>query len=316
MRNQRRFHSQPLLIRMLNRQRTLFATIVVTYLISFWLVLTKGPAYEKYVEPVVFPKFSGTRSISENDELNSTISINGYTVGSEKLFQILSDQSDRWIFNPTAQYSSTPYLTTEKANNPSTVSYKNIIGTAPKKIISDTFLPSTVVGFVDETCKTFNSLSKEKRYCMIFKKSFLATLLQDTVFLSDETSFVTSGRVNSMSFRNSTIQVLPYLRVAANPFIQRLIEGLIARQMFFIKKDPFGNEFRYFCKEDITSEQMKKGINFYSTNHAYTAESLCWPIILSYKYWKATENLDFFDKVINKLLTLLIIFRIGNPVPN
>lgn len=110
-------------------------------------------------------------------------------------------------------------------------------------------------------------------------------------------TFVITGDIDAMWLRDSTAQVWPYLPlVKQDEKLRLLIAGVINRQKKFIRLDPYANAFyKDFTKKsewssDLTA--MKPGIH----ERKWEIDSLCYPIRLSYNYWKTTGDTSVFDK--------------------
>lgn len=110
-----------------------------------------------------------------------------------------------------------------------------------------------------------------------------------------EDTFVITGDIPAMWLRDSTAQTAVYLPLArSEPALQALFRGLIRRQSRCVLLDPYANAFyadaRYgeFCNDTTT---MKRGVH----ERKWEVDSLCYPIRLSYLYWKATGDTSAFD---------------------
>lgn len=110
-------------------------------------------------------------------------------------------------------------------------------------------------------------------------------------------TFVITGDIDAMWLRDSTAQVWPYLPlIKQDQKLKQLIAGVINRQKKFIRLDPYANAFyKDFTKKsewssDLTA--MKPGIH----ERKWEIDSLCYPIRLSYNYWKITGDNSVFDQ--------------------
>lgn len=109
-------------------------------------------------------------------------------------------------------------------------------------------------------------------------------------------TFVITGDIRAMWLRDSTAQVWPYLPLMKKEAaLQRLIAGVINRQVLCIRLDPYANAFMYGneisdWKSDIT--EMKPGLH----ERKWEIDSLCYPIRLAHGYWKETGDTSVFDE--------------------
>lgn len=126
---------------------------------------------------------------------------------------------------------------------------------------------------------------------LTFQKSFYATL--DGVInskgswgsvLSYETDgsvFVLTGDIEAMWLRDSSAQVLPYLRfLGEDEDVRLLVKGLLKKQFEFIRRDPYANAFN------------RNGSVF---ERKFELDSLCYPVWLAWEYQEATGDDSLFD---------------------
>ncbi len=113
----------------------------------------------------------------------------------------------------------------------------------------------------------------------------------------DGSIFLLTGDIPAMWLRDSACQMRPYLFMAKDvPEIATLFEGIIKKQMMGINIDPYANAFMKSVEdESIWTEDdttMLPGV----WERKYEIDSLCYPVKLSYDYWKATGNAHIFDE--------------------
>ena len=120
-------------------------------------------------------------------------------------------------------------------------------------------------------------------------------------------TFMITGDIDAMWLRDSSAQVWPYLPLMkADKNLQELIKGVINRQVKCILKDPYANAF--YKDETKISEwkddktEMKPGIH----ERKWEIDSLCYPIRLSYGYWKETGDTSVFDKDWKEAMKLIV----------
>ena len=118
--------------------------------------------------------------------------------------------------------------------------------------------------------------------------------LDTTVHYSEQQgkpdSFIITGDINAMWLRDSTAQVWPYLHLAnEDEQLKKLFIGVINRQTKCILIDPYANAFNFGptgseWKSDLT--EMKPELH----ERKWEIDSLCYPVRLSYHYWKLTGD--------------------------
>jgi meiotically up-regulated gene 157 (Mug157) protein len=118
-------------------------------------------------------------------------------------------------------------------------------------------------------------------------------------FAGQPDTVVITGDIAAMWLRDSSAQVWPYLPfVSSDPDLAKLIQGVIRRQTRCILADPYANAFMPdpksetplpWSKTDLTD--MKRGVG----ERKWEVDSLCYPMRLSYGYWKETGDSAPFD---------------------
>jgi uncharacterized protein len=108
-------------------------------------------------------------------------------------------------------------------------------------------------------------------------------------------TFVITGDIPAMWLRDSSAQVWPYLPLARDDRkLRELIAGVIRRQARCMLIDPYANAFydgpgASEWAKDLTD--MKPELH----ERKYEIDSLCYPVRLSYGYWKTTGDAAPFD---------------------
>lgn len=109
-------------------------------------------------------------------------------------------------------------------------------------------------------------------------------------------TFVITGDIHAMWLRDSSAQVWPYLElINEDKKLRELIAGVINRQTKCILIDPYANAFNdgpgeSQWKNDLT--EMKPELH----ERKWEIDSLCYPIRLTYRYWKTTSDVSVFDE--------------------
>ncbi len=139
----------------------------------------------------------------------------------------------------------------------------------------------------------------------LFYNCFINTI-ETTVVSGENDTFVITGDIPAMWFRDSTSQVEHYL-----PFISEysklkdLFRGLINRQMDCILIDPYANAFNsepngQKWDNDITEDSP------WVWERKYEIDSLCFPVRLIYKYFKESNDQSIFTDKVKKVFNIII----------
>ena len=141
----------------------------------------------------------------------------------------------------------------------------------------------------------------DKELAQLFVNCFpntLDTTVEPGSFEGKPDTAVITGDIPAMWLRDSSAQVWPYLPLAArDKRLRALLEGVIRRQARCILIDPYANAFMSdlnappleWSRKDQT--EMKQGVG----ERKYELDSLCYPIRLSFGYWKRTGDTLPFD---------------------
>ena len=142
----------------------------------------------------------------------------------------------------------------------------------------------------------------------MFRKCFLSTI-ETTVQQTPGDTFVITGDIPAMWLRDSTAQVLHYIRFAEEPEVAAMIEGLISRQADCILRDPYANAFN---REENSFKPYNDTprASDWVWERKYEIDSLCYPLWLAGKYLDKTGNTGFLnEKFLSALKTILQVLR-------
>lgn len=113
----------------------------------------------------------------------------------------------------------------------------------------------------------------------MFRAALLNTSRQATI-AADGTAYVKTGDIPAEWLRDASAQVRPYLFFAkGNMQVSALLRGIIAREGKYLQVDPYANAFT---------------INYRVWEEKFELDSLAYPIILAWDYWKATGDDSVF----------------------
>jgi len=113
----------------------------------------------------------------------------------------------------------------------------------------------------------------------MYRAALLNTSQQATI-AADGTAYVRTGDIPAEWLRDASAQVRPYLFFAKNDIrVASLLRGIIAREAKYLQVDPYANAFT---------------IDYRVWEQKFELDSLAYPIILSWSYWKATGDASIF----------------------
>lgn len=153
-------------------------------------------------------------------------------------------------------------------------------------------------------------LKDRPKLASMFAQCFPNTLETTTKRLDDGTTYVFTGDIPAMWLRDSSAQLSPYIDLAAaDEELRHLIAGAIQRQIRYIHIDPYANAFN----EEASGAAWAKDetdTNPWVWERKYEIDSLCYPLWLSQRYWKATGDESIFDDEFRRAVeTILQIWR-------
>ncbi|MCG6568528.1 glycoside hydrolase family 125 protein [Tessaracoccus sp. ZS01] len=109
--------------------------------------------------------------------------------------------------------------------------------------------------------------------------------------------FVITGDIPAMWLRDSSAQVLPFLRLAHVPEVAAVLRGVVARQWACIALDPYANAFNdgptgaHFDAEDL---ELDPGV----WERKYEIDSLAFAVDLAARLWRATGDARHLDEAV------------------
>lgn len=162
---------------------------------------------------------------------------------------------------------------------------------------------------VEEKILSLKAKIKDKELSWLFENCFPNTLDTTVEFGrldGKPDTFVITGDIHAMWLRDSTAQVWPYLPlIKEDTRLKELIAGVINRQTKCILIDPYANAFNFGptgseWAKDLTD--MKPELH----ERKWEIDSLCYPVRLSYGYWKNSLDASIFDKKWQEAMKLVV----------
>ena len=149
-------------------------------------------------------------------------------------------------------------------------------------------IPVCVEKHINEYCEKIEKYSP--KLAELYRNCYPNTIETATEFMPDGSVFVLTGDIPAMWLRDSTAEVSHYIPLATeNEEIGNLIKGVIKRQRMYIETEPYANAFK-------KKPNRHREFDDYPLNNPivwerkYEIDSLCYPIRLTYLYWKATGD--------------------------
>jgi len=170
------------------------------------------------------------------------------------------------------------------------------------------FHSAAVEQFIEQTRTRVGDPELAAMFANCFPNT-LDTTVEPGQFEGKPDTAVITGDIPAMWLRDSSAQVWPYLPLAAkDDSLRALIEGVIRRQARCILIDPYANAFMAdlnappleWSRKDKTD--LKQGVG----ERKWEVDSLCYPMRLSYGYWKQTKDTKPFDARWQQAMTTIV----------
>lgn len=150
---------------------------------------------------------------------------------------------------------------------------------------------------IDSMIETVRSkFGEDHKIARMFEDCISNTLRTTIKTQEDGSVFVITGDIPAMWLRDSSCQLRPFLLFAKEEVeIRKMITGLIKKQVECILTDPYANAFNESAngngfQDDRTD--MKPEL----WERKYEIDSLCYPLQLSYLFWKNTGCTEHFNE--------------------
>jgi meiotically up-regulated gene 157 (Mug157) protein len=149
--------------------------------------------------------------------------------------------------------------------------------TAALLITSTSIAPAVELQTIARAASDFHNPNNKLE--TMYRAALLNTSQQATI-ASDGTAYVKTGDIPAEWLRDASAQVRPYLFFAKNDMqVASLLRGIIVREGKYLQVDPYANAFT---------------IDYRVWEEKFELDSLAYPIILAWSYWKATGDTSIF----------------------
>lgn len=157
---------------------------------------------------------------------------------------------------------------------------------------------------MDKDCEHIKNKELERLYRNCFACTWETTLSRQ----EDGTTFCITGDIEAMWLRDSSMQVLPYLRLLEDEEVNAAIKGLIWKQAELILTDPYANAFNrngdFAC---YSKDRTKMGP--YIWERKYEVDSLAFPLMLLEEYCRRKEDEVITDQVKEAVRVVLNVWK-------
>ncbi|RED51785.1 glycoside hydrolase family 125 protein [Cohnella lupini] len=124
--------------------------------------------------------------------------------------------------------------------------------------------------------------------------------------LPDGTTFVITGDIPAMWLRDSAAQARPYMLLASkDPAIERLLRGIVERQLRYVIHDPYANAFNE-SPNGQGHQDDDTAMTPWIWERKYEVDSLCYPLQLAYLLWKNTGSTSQFNDTFQEAAKLIL----------
>ncbi|UFU03592.1 glycoside hydrolase family 125 protein [Ruania suaedae] len=120
--------------------------------------------------------------------------------------------------------------------------------------------------------------------------------LRETITIDGDGVFVITGDIPAMWLRDSTTQLLPYLRMVGGCApLADLVAGVLQRQFRQLDHDPYANAFNrtasgaHYEPADLNDDP-------WVWEQKYEVDSLAFPLQLAHRFWRLTGRTDHLDE--------------------
>lgn len=160
---------------------------------------------------------------------------------------------------------------------------------------------------ISENCAILEKYSK--KLAQLYRNCYPSTLNSAIKELEDGSIFVLTGDIPAMWLRDSAAQVNHYLSLAGDPDIAQIIKKVILKQFQYIVIDPYANAFNESANGHGHADDLPAPIPWV-WERKYEVDSLCYPIKLLYKYWRATGDRSIIENEFKIVLkTILSLWK-------
>ena len=153
-------------------------------------------------------------------------------------------------------------------------------------------IPKAVAEHTERTCAYLRRTSP--KLAQLYGNCYPNTICSAVQKLDDGSLFVLTGDIPAMWLRDSSAQVNHYIPLAEDHQVAEIIRAVLETQFRFIMTDPYANAFNSAANGHGHTDDVPRNLPWVF-ERKYEIDSLCYPLRLCYRYWKATGDRSVID---------------------
>ena len=167
-------------------------------------------------------------------------------------------------------------------------------------------IPAAVTEHIDKVCARLEKSSP--KLAQLYRNCFPNTIATTIQEQEDGSLFVITGDIPAMWLRDSAPQVDHYIPLAGDPEVASIVRRVVEKQFQYVLIDPYANSFNPAPNgEGHITDIPRNGPWVFERK--YEIDSLCYPLWLCYRYWKATGDNAVLEKLPQVVETVLGVWR-------
>ena len=167
-------------------------------------------------------------------------------------------------------------------------------------------IPASVTAHIDKVSARLEKSSP--KLAQLYRNCFPNTIATTIQEQEDGTLFVITGDIPAMWLRDSAPQVDHYIPLAGDPEVASIVRRVVEKQFQYVLIDPYANSFNPAPNgEGHITDIPRNGPWVFERK--YEIDSLCYPLWLCYRYWKATDDNAVLEKLPQVVETVLGVWR-------
>ena len=139
----------------------------------------------------------------------------------------------------------------------------------------------------------------------MFSQCFLNTVETTLSAEEDGTAFVITGDIPAMWLRDSTLQVMHYMRFTDEAPVRALLKGLIEKQVQMINIDPYANSYNHGDTGAHWTVDRPE-TSGWVWERKYEIDSLCFPMMLADAYAAKHGREEIMTEAFKKAIRTIV----------